>query len=382
MKREIDLALADAVRTGRIAGAVVLVGDAAGIRHVSAAGLADPVTGRAMAEDTIFQLASMTKAVTSVAAMRLVEAGALELDAPIAPLLPGLADAQVLTGFAGGKPVLRTPRRPVTLRHLLTHTSGLGYAFMNADMAQAQGEVRPGSLAAIAAPLLFDPGERWEYGVGTDWVGLAVEAASGLSLGDYMARNVLEPLGMTDTSFHLDAERLARRAALLIRGAEGAWTRLPLEFGGGAAAEFEAGGGGLMGTGGDYLRFLRMLLRGGELDGVRVLRADTVAEMARNQVGVLRAGAMGSIMPRFSLPFDLFPDMHTGWGLGFLLNPDVGPNGRGAGSLAWAGVANTYYWADAANDVAAVVMMQFLPFGDRAALDLLGAVERAVYGRT
>lgn len=379
MRQAVDRALAQAVETGRIAGAVVLVGDSAGTRHASAAGLADPASGRPMVEDTIFQLASMTKAVTSVAAMQLVETGALALDEPIARLLPQLDNAQVIAGFENGVPVLRPATRPITLRRLLTHTSGLGYSFMNADMARAQGQVRPGSLAAISAPLLFDPGDQWEYGVSTDWVGLAVEAASGMSLGSYMTQHIFEPLGMRDTGFRHEGERLSRRATMLMRGEDQALRPFPLEIGGGEGAEFEGGGGGLMGTAEDYLRFLRMLLRGGELDGRQVLRPETVTEMGRNQIGGLRAGAMQSVMPQLARPFDYFPGLHTGWGLGFLINPEKGPNGRAAGSLAWAGIANTYYWIDPVSDVAAVVMMQFLPFGDPAALDLLGSVERAVY---
>jgi CubicO group peptidase (beta-lactamase class C family) len=379
MRQAIDQALSRAVEAGGIAGALVLVGDSAGTRYAAAAGLADPASGRAMTEDTVFQLASMTKAVTSVAAMQLVETGAIALDEPIAPLLPQLDNAQVIAGFRDSAPALRPAKRQITLRHLLTHTSGLGYSFMNADMARAQGEVRPGSVAAITAPLLFDPGEQWEYGVSTDWVGLAVEAASGVSLGAYMTHHIFDPLGMRNTGFRRDPERLARRATLLMRAEDGTLAPFPLEIGGGESAEFESGGGGLMGTGEDYLRFLRMLLRGGELDGHRVLRAETVAEMSCNQIGDLRAGAMQSVVPQFARPFDYFPDMHSGWGLGFLVNPEKGPNGRAAGSLAWAGIANTYYWIDPVSDVAAAVLMQFLPFGDPAALDLLEAVECAVY---
>ena len=158
--------------------------------------------------DTIFQIASMTKAIVSAGAMQLVESGALDLDAPIGDLLPQLADPQVLTGFSdSGEPQLRPASRPITLRHLLTHTAGLGYFFIRPEVLRyfaATGMPAPGSLASIQMPLLFDPGENWEYSVATDWVGLAVEAASGKRLGQYLQSNLLDPLGMSSTAF-LDA---------------------------------------------------------------------------------------------------------------------------------------------------------------------------------
>lgn len=202
----IQQALDAAIGSGRIAGAVAMTGDRAGVIELAAAGMRDPASGAAMTEDAIFQLASMTKAIVSVAAMQLVERGALSLDAPIESVLPALAEPQVIDGFAeDGGVQLRPAARPITLRHLLTHTSGLGYGFMNADMARAQGAVAPGSLASLHTPLLFDPGDQWEYGISTDWVGLAVEAVTGRQLGDVLAETILSPLGMVDTGFVMDA---------------------------------------------------------------------------------------------------------------------------------------------------------------------------------
>lgn len=348
-----------------------------------AAGLADPASGVPMKADTIFQIASMTKAITSVAAMQLVEQGRLSLDAPIETALPELANPQVITGFDdAGNAALRPATRPITLRHLLTHTSGFGYSFMNADMLRAYGPAGPpppGSIASVTSELLFDPGAQWEYGVSTDWVGFAVVAASGQSLGRYMAEHIFNPLGMNDTGFTLSDAQMARRAAMLSRGGDGVLSPFPVEMGGGPDAEFEGGGGGLMSSGPDYLRFVRMILNGGSLDGVTILKPETIAEMRRNQIGPLRAGKMDTIMPMFSHPYDGFPDMHTGWGLGFLINPETGPNGRAPGSLAWAGIANSFYWIDPVSDVTGVLMMQFLPFGDPHALALYAAFERAVY---
>jgi methyl acetate hydrolase len=325
----------------------------------------------------------MTKAIVSVAAMQLVERGSLSLDASLGTLLPELADPQVITGFdAAGAVQLRPAKGPITLRHLLTHTSGFGYEFMNQTMLDARGPTGsppPGTKAALISPLLFDPGERWEYGISTDWVGLAVEAASGQRLDAYLSDHVFGPLGMTDTSFFPNAEQSTRRAALCLRDGSGGSTPFPVEIGGGPDVEVLSAGGGLYSTGPDYMRFLRMILNGGTLDGATVLKPETVAEMSRNQIGSIRAGSMDSINLMFALPNDPFPNQHSGWGLGFLINPEKGPNGRAADSLAWAGIANTYYWIDPASDVAGLILMQYLPFGDPAALNLYGAFEQAVY---
>ena len=379
----IDTLLSEAVKSGSIAGATAFVGNQAGVISTHAAGFRDAASGAAMTPDTVFQIASMTKAITSVAAMQLVERGLLSLDAPLSGLLPELANPQVIDGFGDdGTVILRPAACDITLRHLLTHTSGFGYEFMSADMLRARGPAGgppPGTKAALISPLLFDPGERWEYGISTDWVGLAVEAASGLRLDAYFQAEVFKPLGMVDTGFFVTDAMTSRRAALQLRGEDRALSPFPVEIGGGPKAEVLSAGGGLYSTGPDYMRFLRMVLNGGSLDGVTILKAATVADMSRNQIGDIRAGAMATINPMFALANDPFPDQHSGWGLGFLINPERSPNGRAAGSLSWAGIANTYYWIDPESDVAALIMMQHLPFGDPAALALYGAFERAVY---
>lgn len=372
-------ALERAFAESGLPGAVALVADRDGVRFVEAFGHADATTGTEMEVDTVFQIASMTKAIVSAGAMQLVERGKLDLDAPIGDLLPQLANPQVLTGFSdSGEPQLRPASRPITLRHLLTHTAGLGYFFIRPEVLRyfaATGMPAPGSLASIQMPLLFDPGENWEYSVATDWVGLAVEAASGKRLGEYLQSNLLDPLGMSSTAF-LDA--LPDDAAKVhARTPEGGLAVQPMFLGGG---EFEMGGGGLSSTAHDYGRFVRMMLRGGELDGNRVLAEATVAEMARNQVAPLRAGYMGSAMPDLAQPYDTFPDQHTGWGLGFLINPEQGPNGRSPNSLAWAGIFNSYYWIDPTKGVGGVMMSQLAPFGDAGALGFFGALERMAYG--
>ncbi len=374
--------LAGIVAAAGVPGAVAMIADHGGVRFAEAAGVADPATGRVMALDTLFQIASMTKAMTSVAAMQLVERGRLALDAPLGDLLPDLADPMVIDGFDGDAARLRPAKRPITLRHLLTHTSGFGYDFASADLLRARGPAGPptfGLKAALRAPLLFDPGDAWEYGMSTDWAGLAVEAASGQRLDAYLAEHVTGPLGMDDTLFHLDAGRAARLAPLQSRTPDGGFAPFPADIGGGPDAEFLSGGGGLKSSAPDYLRFLRMILGGGSFDGARILAPETVAEMSRNQIGGLRAGRMATTMPLFSHEIDVFPGMDSKWGLGFLINPEAGPHGRTAGSLAWAGIANSYYWVDPASGVCGLVMMQFLPFGDPAAQQVYADVERLAY---
>lgn len=371
---------ADAVAASGLAGAVGLIGGKDGTRFSTAAGVSNTATGEAMREDHLFQIASMTKAIASVAAMQVVEQGRLTLDGPIGEVLPELADMQVIAGFdEAGVPQLRTAKRPVTLRHLLTHTAGLGYDFISMDQLRArQGDMpQPGSKAAITTPLIFDPGDRWEYGVNTDWVGLAVEAVSGMSLGDYLAAHVTGPLGMTDTGFRADAAAEPRMAAIHTRLPDGSLMQVPMSLGGG---EFHSGGGGLSSSGADYMRFLRMVLNGGTLDGATILKPETVAELCRNQISGFPAGRMGSTMPELAPPYDPFPGMECGWSLAFLINPEPGPHGRSAGSLAWAGIFNSYYWIDPAKDVIGVFLSQHMPFGDPGALAAAGTLERMAYG--
>ena len=368
-----------AVASAQIPGAVGVLVDKDGVTFARAVGEADAVGHVPMREDTLFQIASMTKAITSVAAMQLVEQGRLSLDSDIGAVLPDLANPrQVMTGIADGKPQLRPAKGPITLRHLLTHTAGLGYFFIHPEVLgyyAATGMPEPGSLASIKMPLMFDPGESWEYSVATDWVGQAVEAVTGQTLGDYLKQYVTGPLGMASTDFR--AEMPENAAKVHVRAADGSgWGINPAVLGGG---EFNMGGGGLSSTAADYARFVRMLLRGGELDGVRILKAETIAEMTRNQVAPLRAGKMGTAMPEFAGEYDTFPDQHTGWGLGFLINPEEGPHGRSPGSCAWAGIFNSYYWFDPAKGVGGIFMSQLAPFGDPGALAAFGALEELAY---
>jgi methyl acetate hydrolase len=345
-----------------------------------AAGVRDAASGAPMRPDSVVWIASMTKAITAAAAMRLVEQGKLSLDGPIAAVLPELAAVQVLEGFGpDGTPKLRPARGAITLRHLLTHSSGFVYDMWNADLARyLEVTGKPGIIscrdASLELPLVFDPGAAWDYGIGIDWAGKAVEAVSGKTLGAYLAENLFGPLGMRDTQFRIRDDQRARLARVHARTPEGI-VATDLEIP--QAPEFEMGGGGLYSTVGDYLRFTRMILGRGALDGVRVLSEPTIALMSANAMGELRCRPLKSAAPDSTNDVDFLDGMQ--WGLSFLINPEPLPTGRSPGSLAWAGLANSYYWIDPVKQVAGVYATQLLPFFDADAVALFGAFETAVY---
>jgi methyl acetate hydrolase len=379
----IDRLLGESVASGALRGVVAMATGRRGLLYEGAFGRASLTAP--MTPDTIFWLASMTKALTSAAALTLVEAGKLALDDPAAAVLPELGDIRVLEGFAAdGTPRLRPPRRPLTLRHLLTHTAGFGYDFLSADLARAQSALglpplSSGARRALHLPLLFDPGERWCYGINTDWAGLLIEAASGQSLGAYLEARLLGPLGMTETGFHLTPERRARLAQLFARDEKG--ELVPAHFTLPGGGEFERGGGGLYGTVGDYLAFIRMILNEGRgPDGPPLLGPASLAGMTQSATpGLSGVGRLIPAHPGLSRDVDFFPGLRTGWSLAFLVNEDPAPTGRPAGGLMWAGLANTYYWIDLVNGIGGVFATQLLPFGDEKALGLFHAFERAFY---
>lgn len=353
----LEAALRPALAAAGIPGAVALVVDADGVQAEVALG---------HAADARFDIASMTKPLVSLAALQLVAQGRLALDAPIADLLPGLANPLLLNGLPA--------TTPITLRHLLTHSSGLGADFVQPEVAAMRtAPVKPGTMAAITMPLLFEPGTGWAYGVSTDWVGLAVAAASGQRLDDYLAAHVLGPLGMQATAYG------GATVPMMARGPDGALTPLPGFATFHPAMAFIPGGAGLAGTAGDYGRFLRMLLRGGDLDGTRLLPEAMVAELARNQVGDIAAGRLTTALPWLLTPFDPAPGQRCGWGLATAIHLEAGLNGRRPGTLAWGGIGNTHFWVDPAAGLGAVLLMQILPFADPGALSVLATFERAVY---
>jgi CubicO group peptidase (beta-lactamase class C family) len=336
-----------------------------------------------MTPDTVVWIASMTKAITATAAMQLVERGKLSLERPAGEVVPQLNDAKVLEGFdAAGKPRLRAPKRSITLRHLLTHTAGFSYEIWRPEIAQYQQVTgTPGittcTNAALTTPLLFDPGDKWDYGINIDWVGKMVEAVSGQKLDRYFQDNIFGPLAMKDTSFKIGPSQAARLASVHQRGADG--TLAPIEFGLPQEPEFLMGGGGLYGTAGDYLTFCQMIMRDGTLKGAQVLQKSTVATMAQNQIGPIEVGVLKTAIPPLSNDVELFPGMSKKWGLSFLINTQATSTGRSANSLAWAGLANTYFWIDRTKQVCGVFLSQLLPFYDGTALDLLTKFETAVY---
>ncbi|MDT0634474.1 serine hydrolase domain-containing protein [Salinisphaera sp. W335] len=378
----LDALLGGAAEAGKVPGVVAMAADADGVTYTGAFGERELGGGDAMTEDTVFLLASMTKAVGATAAMQLVEQGELTLDGAASELLPELAEIRVLDGFEGDQPRLRRPRSTVTLRNLLTHTSGFGYEIWNADLARYQEQkgipsILSGQRAALRVPLMSDPGTRWEYGTGIDWVGRLVEAASGQRLGDYFREHIFEPLGMTDTAFTMSDDARARLATIHARTPDGRLAPHPLVLE--QDPEQQMAGHGLYGTAGDYLRFTRAILNNGELDGQRILQAKTVDLMRQNHIGDLEVPAIESIDPTLSNNVELYPGMSKKWGLSFLINTEETPEGRAAGSVAWAGLANSYYWIDHDKGVTGVYFTQILPFFDPESAPLFQAFEQAVY---
>ena len=336
-----------------------------------------------MTLDTVVWIASMTKAITATAAMQLVERGKLSLEQPASTVVPALAESRVLEGFdAAGKPRLRAPKRPITLKHLLTHTAGYAYEIWRPEIVRYQEATNtPGitscANAALTTPLLFDPGDRWEYGINIDWAGKMVEAVSGQPLDAYFQQNIFGPLGMQDTGFKLSPAQRARQSAMHQRDEKGVLA--PVEFALPENPEFLMGGGGLYGTAGDYLAFARMIMNGGSHQGAQVLRRETVELMAQNHIGALDIPVMKTAIPPLSNDVALLPGVSKKWGLSFLINEQALPTGRAAGSLAWAGLANTYFWIDRSKRVCGVFLSQLLPFFDVTAIDLLVKFETEVY---
>jgi methyl acetate hydrolase len=377
--KKIDNVLRRSIEAGEVPGVVAMAATAGGKIYEGAFGVRRLGDAQAMTLDSVFRIASMTKAITSVAAMQLVERGTLTLDGPVPAIDPALASPQVLTGFdAQGQPLLRPAKRPITLKHLLTHTAGFCYEIWNPDVARyldATGTPRQfsGKLAALRQPLMFDPGERWEYGINIDWAGRLVEEVSGQQLDAYFAEHIFGPLGMNDTGFSPSPEQRARQAVVHQREADGSLTPQPLEEL--TPREFLNGGGALYSTAGDYLAFLQALLRGGG----GILKPETVALMGENHVGGLPAGVLKTNDPLLTNDVDFFPGQPVRWGLGYMLTPEPGPNGRGAGSVTWAGIFNSYYWLDPVTGVAGLIMTQILPFCDPQVLTLYGAFERELY---
>ena len=375
----IDDSLRAAVERRDVPGVVALVTDRDGALYRGAFGVADVSTGRPIATDTLFRIASMTKPITSLALMQLVEQGRLGLDDPAEKYLPELAGWQGVESFDAATRAcrLRPASRPPTVRHFLTHTSGLAYPFTSEiwrDFRPRDGETYP-----FGGPLLFDPGERWHYSTSTDVVGRLVEVLSGQLLEDYFRGHVFAPLRMDDTFYNVPATKGPRLAAQQQRAGKRMDGTIELQDPQpGLTIAAPIGGGGLASTADDYGRFMRMWLNGGELEGARVLGAETVALMGQNHIGAISVPAQKSALPR-SADFTFIADNRDKFGLGFLITADQVAGKRSPGSLSWGGINNTYFWIDPARGIAAAIMMQYLPFADARALAVLDAFEREAY---
>jgi methyl acetate hydrolase len=381
-----DSSITETLRTSlaqhKIPACVAMVATPEKVTYSGSFGTRDTKSGMKVNLGSIFAIASMTKPVTSVAAMQLVERGKLKLDVPASTYIPALGTLQVLHGFeASGKPILKPATKPVTLRTLLTHTSGFAYDTWFADMVRwekATNTSLPLGTVAPLTPLMFEPGSRWQYGTSADWSGRLVETVSGMTLEEYFQQNIFGPLNIVDTSFIVQPAKFDRLVALYRRDPAGVLVEQPRVLP--PPPKMDNGGGGLYGTAPDYIRFTQMILHRGAAPGGKViLKPETVDMMATNQIGGLGAGKLKTARPDISSDVDFHPGFKDGWGFGFLINSQPYDGGRSAGSLAWAGAMNTYFWIDPHKHMSAVIMMQFLPFADKDAVAVLRDFEHAVY---
>lgn len=377
----IDQVLHDAVESGTVPNVVAMAANREGPIYEGAAGPRVAGGTDTVTPDTTYRIASMTKMVATTAALQLVERGELDLDEPIETYRPEWVELQVLEGFDGDTPRLRAPATKATVRQLITHTTGLSYWFWNADIVRWQEitgtpTVTSGEKTIFRAPLVADPGTRYEYGINTDWLGLVVETASGQGLDAYFAEHILGPLGMEHTAFLIGDEQREDTTPIHLRGADGAW--VPSELDWSQQPEWWAGGHGLYSTPRDYLHFQRMLLNHGTLDGAEILRPETVEAAFTNQIGALEfPPAIETADPNSSADFNGGPGLK--WGLGLLLNTQRTPGMRAAGSGAWAGLFNTHFWVDLKTGVTGAIYAQTLPFVEPPVFRMYEDFERALY---
>jgi methyl acetate hydrolase len=373
---QLDVILSEAVKNDNVPFAVAMAGNSGGTIYSGAAGNAAPE--RPAAEDTVFRIFSMTKAIGSLAAMILIDRGKLTADTPVADVVPEWNELKVLEGFDGDTPKLRAPATVATVRHLATHTSGLEYEFWNADVLKymeltGHPSILSGLKLAMNYPLCTDPGTRWGYGPSIDWLGRVVEAIDGRRIDIFCREEIFEPLGMTSAAFEPDGLE-DRMSGVSIRGEDGKF--VPMELAPPSQPEFYGMGHAMYASAPDYLRFLRMVLNKGQLDGNRVLSEGAMAQMLTNHMNGLKFEAMKSSSP---LTADVVMPEGTVHSFGFVMNTQDVPGKRSAGSQCWAGVCNTHYWIDPVKDVAAVIMTQSLPFVEPLFMETYDEYERAVY---
>ncbi|MCR9122759.1 MAG: beta-lactamase family protein [Phyllobacteriaceae bacterium] len=381
----LDAVLNDVVHASpRVPGVVAMVTDRRDTIYAGAAGDRS-LGGTPMDVETVFANFSTTKAITATAVLQCVEDGLIDLDAPAKTYAPELGDVKVIDGFDdAGQPLLRAPKSDVTTRQLLLHTAGFGYEFFDetyARLCKDHGQITPVSCTrqSLSAPLLFDPGARWQYGINMDWAGQIVEAVRGQRLGAVMAERIFAPLGMGDTAFSRTDEMKQRTATIHARGADGSLT--PLDgFGLPDEPELDMGGHGLYGTVGDYMRFIRMWLNDGAGPSGRVLKAETVQDAVRGGlVPPQEVVGLETTDPGLSNDAEFFPGLGKDWALSFMINTEPAPTGRPAGSLGWAGLANCFYWIDRQQGIGGFWATQILPFADETSFGGYLAFETAVY---
>ena len=384
LKRSDDAILKSAVDADMpVAGVVAMVTDRNGNIYEGAAGKRRIDGDAAITTNDVFALFSTTKAITATAALQLVEEGALDLDAPASEYAPEIGELQVIEGFGDdGAPQLRAPRSIPTTRQLLTHTGGFGYDFFDevySRLADEQGQpsVITATKAALTTPLLFDPGERWQYGTNLDWVGQVVERLRGKRLGEVFEERIFPPLGIQNMSFVLREDFRSRLAEMHARNADGTLT--PMDFELPTPPEVDFGGHGLYGTVGDYMKFIRMGLNDGAGEHGRVLKQETVEMAVQNHLGDLPVTMLPGVIPSLSNDAEFFPGQSKSWSLPFMINNEEAPTGRPAGALGWAGLANLFYWIDRENGYGGFWATQILPFGDPTSFTKYMDFETALY---
>jgi methyl acetate hydrolase len=374
-----------AIEEGRIPGAVAMIGNEREVVYASAFGPSSRPDGRPHTIDDVFMIASMSKAVTSVAGAQLLEQGRCSLDQPVEELLPEIAETKVLSGFdSADRPILRAPKVKPTIRHLFTHTSGHSSDVWNANtLRYLQVMELPGTAtckkAAFSLPLVFDPGGAWEYGIATDWLGMTVERLSGMRLEEYFRKCVFDPIGMEWASFILSPRQRAQLVPVRGKRTGGGFDTLDFEIS--QTPEQYMGGAGLYATTGDYLKFLQMFLNGGMGANGRVLKPETVEFMFHNHIGDIEIPVMRTVLPALSADVHLLPGQRKKWSLCGLSNLDDIPGRRRAGSQFWGGLGSSYFWVDPTSHLAGLMMMSYFPFADADGLAVFDALEADSYAR-
>ncbi|HBF31611.1 serine hydrolase domain-containing protein [Rhizobium sp.] len=376
----IDTLIKDVVDRNDAPFLVAMSANAQGIIWSGSAGMANDQ--HTADENTIMRVYSMTKAIAATAAMILYERGKLDVDAEVESILPEFSRIQVLDGFDGDTPVLRAPKTKCTIRHLLTHTSGFTYETINPDILkylQVTGNpaIMDGPLEGLFYPMIADPGTLWSYGIGLDWIGRIIEVLDGRSIDQFCTEEIFQPLGLSDTIFEVDEHQKDRLADVYARKPDGAL--VPIEFGPPSHPEFYSMGGSLYSTARDYMHFVRLFLNEGTLDGVRLLKPETINWMLENKIGDMLVTPLVNAVGAVGLAFEALPGTRKNHSFGFMRSDEDHPGMRKAGSQGWCGVLNTHYWFDRASNVAGVFMSQMLPLGDPRFQAQCDAFESAVY---